>query len=263
MPEEQIETGKEAAGGAGQQQTGNSATADGQQNATQDAAGNQNDEVAGLKAAAQAERTKRQEAETKLAQTQQQMQILSANTPQGQQQVTQQPASMFMQAAKQLGYNPDYLTPEETGHIMDTLLQYVVQHQQDAAFTTSHADFDEIVGKVVNGIFQESPHLQKVFDTNPGLRQAFLNTGLTPSIKLIAYQMVKNSPDYQATLKEAGMTEEQKKALEAETAIKAANAVASISSVQGGGNLDRAAQLAGMNDAEFKAEKDKVIDQAT
>ncbi len=262
MPE-QIETGKEDAGGADQQQTGKGATADGQQNATQDAAGNQNDEITGLKAAAQAERTKRQEVETQLAQTKQQIQILSANAPQGQQQVAQQPTSMFMQAAKQLGYDPEYLTPVETGHVMDTLLQYVVQHQQDAAFTTSHTDFDEIVGKVVNGIFQESPHLQKVFDTNPGLRQAFLNAGLTPSTKLIAYQMVKNSPGYQATLKEAGMTEEQKKVLEAEAAIKAANSVASISSVQGGGNLDRAAQLSGMNEAEFKVELDKKMAEGT
>lgn len=263
-----IETGtQQAAGDADQQQAGNNdATADGQQGATQDAAGSQSEEVKGLKAAAQAEREKRQTAEAQTTQLQQQMQIMQANQPQGQQ-VQQQavPAqtTMFMQAVKQLGYDPDLLSAEETGHVMEMLLQFVGQSQQDSAFTASHPDFDEVVGKVIAGRFQESPHLQKVFESNPGLRQAFRNQGLTPSTKLIAYQMVKSSPEYQASIKEAGMTEEQKKAAEAEAAIKAANATASISSVQGGGNLDRGAALAGMNDAEFKIELDKKIAQAT
>ena len=262
MPET-IETGtKETPGDADQGNTGNNDAAGGQQTVTQDAAGSQEKEAEGLKAAAQAERTKRQEAETKNAQLQQQMQIMSAN--QGQQQAATQPqTSMFMQAAKQLGYDPDYLSPEETGHVMDTLLQYMAQGQQDVVFNASHPDFDEVVGKVVNGTFQESPHLQKVFETNPGLRQAFHSTGLTPSTKLIAYQMVKNDPTYQTTVKEAGMTDEQKKAAEADAKIKAANTVGSISNVQGSGNLDRGANLAGMTDEEFQKEKEKVMDRAT
>ena len=60
------------------------------------------------------------------------------------------------------------------------------------------------------------------------------------------------------------MTEDQKKAAEAEATLKAANATASISAAQGsGGNLDRATALASMNDAEFQKEKDKVINQDT
>ena len=261
-----IETGnvEEVAGDAGQQDTGNKGDAsDGQKAAPQDAAGNQN-EVNGLKAAATAERVKRQEAEAVTAQLQQQMQILQANGTQGHPaQAPQQPTSMFMQIAKQLGYDPEYLTPVETGNVMDTMMQFMSQNQQNSAFDASHSDFNEVVGKVVNGIFQESVHLQKVFDTNPSLRQAFSGLGLTPHSKLIAYEMVKNSPGYQATLAEASMTDEQKKSLEAEAAIKAANSTASISSVQGGGNLDRQAQLVGMSDVEFRQELDKKMGEAT
>ncbi len=260
---EEIITGKEeGAGGAGQPKPGNNdIPAGGQPGVAQGAAGNQNKEAEGFKSAYEAEKTKRQEAEAATAQVQQQMQIMSANAQPGQQ--TQQPTSMFMQAAKSLGFDPEFMTPAETGQVMDTLMQYMAQNQQSIAFDTSHSDFSEVVGKMVNNVFQESPHLQKVFDTNPELRQAFRTLGLTPSTKLIAYQMVKNSPEYQAAQTTEDMTEEQKAAAEAEAKIKAANSQASISSVPGGGNLDRGAAVAAMNDAEFKVELDKKMSEAT
>ena len=260
-----IETGNTeiVAGDAGQQakDAGNKdATAGGQQDTTQDAAGSQSDEVAGLKAAAAAERVKRQDVEAQNVQLQQQMSVANANQSVDTQQAA--PTSMFMQAAKFHGFDPEFMTPAETGQVMDTLMQFMAQGQQNATFDASHSDFKDIVGSVVNGVFVESPHLLKVYESNPGLRQAFSGLGLSANTKLIAYQMVKNSPEYQATIKTEGLSDEQKAAVDATAKIAAANKTASISSVQGGGNLDRGAALAGMTDVEFKQELDKKMAEA-
>ena len=110
-------TGTEQAGDADQNTGNNDATADVQQGDTQDAAANQ--EAEGLKAAAVAERTKRQAAETEAQGLRDQL-ALQAQTPQTQ---PQKQVSLSQAVAKQLGIDIEYATPEEICQINEGVLQ--------------------------------------------------------------------------------------------------------------------------------------------
>lgn len=137
---------------AGQQQTGNNGiAADSQQEANQDAAGNQNDEVTGLKAAAEAERKKRQEAEEQAAYAQRQLElnqqqaVVSAN----------QPKTSAEQALADLGITADDLYGENQLRFIERKDQIdKAQTQQQQAmfsvhqFITQHPDINEVVGSV-------------------------------------------------------------------------------------------------------------------
>ncbi len=251
---DEIETGTKA--GDADQNTGEKAQVDGQSVASSAAEGNQQKEADGLKAGIQAEREKRQATETENATLKQQLELVKANPPQ-QQTAVQPKESAFLTIAKTMGYDPEYMTPAETGNVMDQMLQLVSQSNEHNAFIASHADFNEVVGKVVNGVFQESTHLAEIFNANPGLRRAFTTLGNTASANYIAYEMVTESAVYKKAMAEVALTDEQKAELEAKTKIDAANKTASISAAQGGGNVDRAGQLATLTDAEFKVVLEK------
>ncbi|KKL91442.1 hypothetical protein LCGC14_1894630 [marine sediment metagenome] len=97
------------AGDAGQQNTGAGSTAGGQQAANPAAGDNQDAQVEAFKAKALDETTKRQAAEEQVTNMQQQMSILTANQPQGQQ--TQQPQNIVTQIIQQasLAFLPLYI----------------------------------------------------------------------------------------------------------------------------------------------------------
>jgi len=260
MPEEN-ETGESNADAAGQPQAGVVSGTEGVPQATAPAAEGNQGEIEGLKAAAVAEREKRQAAEANVQLLKDQMSVVAANAPQTPAQPTQ---TLYQQIAKNLGYDDEeYLTGEQQGHVLDAMIQVVASRQAEGVFMSEHSDYEKVVGVMnVTGRFQEAPPLKRVLDKNPGLRAALGSIGDNPSAKMIAYELAVKDPQYQEELKKEGMTEEQKKAMEAEAAIKAANAPASISSVPGGGNLDKVAAINAMSDEEFRTRQQKIIDQA-
>ncbi len=175
MPDEE-KKGTENAGGTDQQDTGKKGvTADGQQDTTQGAAGNQ-DEVAGLKEAAKAEREKRQLAEEALRVSNEQMAILQANPVQVQAQV-QQPVTTYEQAMVDVGVDKDYMSPDDTIKVMARKDQLDAnknaQTSQIAAnqqFAFSHSDYSDVVGRQVGTQFVPSAELAELLQRKPHLR---------------------------------------------------------------------------------------------
>ena len=258
MAVEQIDTGENKEIAAESQETGDKvATEDGLQ--TDSSAAESSQKMVPL-SALEAEREKRQTAEAKA-------EILATQATQEQPQPAQQAApvqgSMFKQVATHLGYDPEeeYLTTSQTGHIVDTCMQLMLQQQNESSYMASHSDYEEVVGKTVNGRFVESPALKKVLEDNPELRQGLGPIANTPSAQIIAYNMVKKlHPDYQ---KAEGLSEAEKKELNAKKVIDAANKKqVSVSAVPGGGQVDKASQIAAMTDEEFAAHKDAVMAKA-
>jgi len=280
MPE-QNQAGVSNADATGQQtgqtdKTGDGSAAGGQQTAAQAAAGTQNadtakttaDEVAGLKAAAVAERTKRQEAEAAAKTYQDQLAVAMANRPAQQTQAPQQ-TSAFKQIAGSLGIDPEYATPEQQGQIIEAMVNSKVQQlanqQVSSQFATQHSDYANVVGRVnpITRIFEIAPPLQRVFQKNPSLQLAMQSLADNPHAGMIAYQLATSDPDYIAEKVKADMTPEQKKAAEAQAAINAANTQQSVSSATGaGGNLDKAQIIANESDAEFQIRKQTIMDKA-
>lgn len=257
MPE-QKEAGESQAGAAGQQETGESKTADGQQVTTPAAEGNQ-DEVAGLKAAAVAEREKRQAIEVENQNLRDQAALDAAKPPQPK--VEQEP--VFNQIAKSMGFDIDYMTPMEIGQVTAAMVEMKVgqvsQQLNQQSFESSHSDYAEVVGVQVGNTFQYAPPLQRTLNANPALASALKNS---PNAGLLAYEIAKNDPQYLADKAEKEKSDDLKAAEKAETITKAANKQLSISAAKGGGQLDQAAAVAAMSDEEFAVHNQKIMDQA-
>lgn len=257
MPEEN-KTGNEQAGDADQDTGNNTATADGQQGGAQDAAGNQ-DEVAGLKAAAVAEREKRQIAETDAQNIRDQLAIINAQRAEQAPQQAKQ-VGLYQAVAKQLGIDPEYATPEEQGTIFNGMLQVTSGQQSEQSFVNSHSDYAEVVGiSGPGGQFQYAPPLLRALRANPALANALNNS---PNKAVLAYEIAKNDPQYLTEQAEVAKSDDTKAAEKAEAKINAANQQLSVSAAKGGGELDQSAALAAMNDEEFAIHNQKIMDKA-
>jgi len=157
------------------QTTGIDAAAGVQQDVTSDAAGNQ-DEVAGLKAAAAEERKKRQDIEAQLKLQQDQMLLMNANAPQTQ---IQQPKSEYEQAIIDLGYDPEYLTEPERGNVFARMTQNMnvrnsqnAQAQANQQFINANPDYNEAVGRQVGNQFIPSAEITEILQRKPHLTAA-------------------------------------------------------------------------------------------
>lgn len=257
MPEEN-KTGTEQTGDADQKTGNNDVAADVQQGATQDAAGNQDEKIAGLTAAAVAEREKRQVAETDAQNLRDQM----AMREQAQQPVQpEQPKGLYQAVAKQLGIDSELASPEEQGKIFNGMLQITSGQQSEQSFINSRPDYAEVVG--VNGPggqFQYAPPLLRALKGNPALASALNNS---PNKAVLAYEIARQDPQYIVDVKEAAKSDDTKAAEKAKAAIDKKNTQLSISAAKGGaGTLDNAARRAGQNDAEFLAENEQIMAKA-
>lgn len=256
MAEEQ--KGTEQAGDADQQNTGNNDAAAGvQQGDTQDAAGNQ-DEVIGLKAAAVAEREKRQAAEAETQNLRDQIAITTANAQQATQPAKQ--IGLYQAVAKQLGVDPEFATPEEQGQIFNGMLQVTSGQQSEQSFMNSHPDYANVVGVYgPGGQFQYAAPLLRALKVNPALTNALNNS---PNKAVLAYEIASKDPQYLADKAEAAKSDDTKAAEKAEAKINAANQQLSVSAAKGGGQLDQVAAIAAMSDEEFAAHNQKIMDKA-
>ncbi len=253
------ETGNEEAGGADQKNAGNNDAAAGvQQSDTQDAAGNQ--EVEGLKAAAIAEREKRQAAETELQNVRDQNALLS------QQQVTQtkpqEQVSLSKAVAKQLGIDIELATPEEICQINEGVLQITSGQQVEQSFINTHPDYAQVVGTTLpSGQFQPAAPLSRALKGNPALQSALQNS---PNKAVLAYSIACQDPQYLKEQVEAAKSDDTKAAEKAAAEIEAKNKQLSISAAKtGGGNLDDAARRAAQTDEEFLKENEQIMAKAT
>lgn len=247
--EAEVKTGEEVVAAAAEQtNTGIEAEAvDGQQTATPDAGETQEvvetDEVHGLKAAAAAERQKRQAAEAQVAAlTQQQTQ--AAQAPQQAQQTATQ-TDLYQRVLQHHGLQDEpYLTTEQTGQVMrtmDTVRQAEAAQQQ---FRSSTPDFADVVGYVTpQGAPVMSPHLQAFLSKNPHLQQAALSN------EQVAYQLVSTDPDYLAA-KAAAVAPVVPVV---PTTVPVNKGQVSISAAPGGGAIDKSAHYRGMTPAELQA----------
>ena len=175
MPDEK--TDKKNAGDV-VQQTGTETVVDGQQQTTQDAAGNQ-DEVTGLKAAAEAERKKRQDLEAQIKLQQDQMALIQAN-PVQQQVQAQQPLSDYDQAKTNLGIaGEDYIDESQRGAIyteVNRITNIRTQRTQgvlaNQRFMVTHSDYSEVVGRQVGNQMVPSAEITEILQRKPYLNAA-------------------------------------------------------------------------------------------
>jgi hypothetical protein len=175
----------------------------------------------------------------------------------------QQPTDFYSQTVRSLGYEPtEYLSPEQQGHVFNTMFQAISVSQTDAAFMDAHPDFSQVVGTsdAAGNLITAAP-LQRVLAKDPHLRQAILSS---PHGKRLAYQLAVGDPVYQESLKTKDLPPDVKAAADAKAVVEAASRQASISAAgTGQGTLDKAAVVANMTDEEFKVYKDKIIARAT
>ena len=251
------QTGTEESGGADQKTGNNDAAAGVQQGDTQGAAGNQ-DEVEGLKAAAVAEREKRQAAESETQNLKDQI-ALQAAQPKIE---PVKQASLSQAVAQQLGIDLEIATPEEICRINEGVQQVISGQQSEQSFMHSHPDYAEVVG--VNGPggqFQYAPPLTRALKANPALASALQSS---PNKAVLAYEIASKDPQYLAEQTEKAKSDETKAAEKAVVKIDAANKQLSISDAKGGGgSLDNGARRAAQTDAEFLAENEKIMAKAT
>ena len=253
MAEEQ--TGTEQTGDADQKTGNNDATAVVQQGDTQDAAGNQ-DEVAGLKAATVAEREKRQATEVENQTLRDQMAVMAQQAPQ-----QQEKTSLSQAVAKQLGIDIQVATAEEICQINEGVLQVMSGQQSEQSFINTHSDYAKVVGTTLpGGQFQPAPPLLRQLHENPALSSALQNS---PNKAVLAYSIASKDPQYLTELADAAKSSDTKAAENAEAKINAANQQLSVSAVkEGGGTLDKAAEIRAMSDKEFEAHNQVIMDKA-
>ena len=252
------QTGTEQAGDADQKTGNNDATTDVQQGDTQDAAGNQDDKVAGLTAGIAAEREKRQAAEADVQNLKDQI----ALQPQVSQATPEKQVSLSQAVAKQLGIDITFATPEEICQINEGVLQVMSGQQSEQSFINSHPDYAEIVGVTLpNGVFQPAAPLSRELNANPALNDALRNS---PNKAVLAYSIASKNSQYLTEQAEKAKSDEVKAAEKAEASIKAANQQLSVSAAKkGGGQLDQGAAVAAMNDEEFRKHNEKIMAKAT
>ena len=256
--EENTGTDETVVDDAGQlDESGNDDSALGEQDATQDAAGQDDKSVEGLKAAAVAERNKRQVAEAKAQTLQEQMAVVLANRQEPQ--PKGKAADIFSQMGIQVEDDDDYLTAGQVKTVLNGLVNEVRGALTTRDQRANYPDYEQVVGKQVGNTFQYAPPLKKALENNPALISALQNS---PNAAMLAYEIAKNDPDYKAVKKQSGKTATQIAAENAESKINAANKKLSVSAARGGGTLDSAAAVAAMTDVEFSAYNQKIMDKA-
>ena len=219
------------------------------------AEGNQ-EEVEGLKAAAIAEREKRQAAETDVQNLRDQIALQPQQTTQPQKQV-----SLSQAVAKQLGIDIEIATPEEICQINEGVMQVTSGQQSEQSFINSHPDYAEVVGvTLLNGVFQPAAPLSRELKANPALADALRSS---PNKAVLAYSIASKNSQYLTELAEKAKPDDTKAAEKAEAKIKAANKQLSISEAKGGGQLDQAAATAAMSDEEFRKHNEAIMAKAT
>lgn len=182
---------------------------------------------------------------------QQQMAVAAANPKQDSVQ-----KNLFEQVQDQLGLGDrDWLNAKETGEVQTRVLQIVTTHAQNQAFIESHPDYASVVGSYVNGKFVPAASMRRVLSKLPNTAQIVLSS---PGAGKAIYEIVKADPDYIKSQTKDEITPEQKAAADAAATLENANRQASISSVQGGGNLDRVSQIQQMSDADFDKHWEKI-----
>ena len=210
-----------------------------------------------MKAAAVAEREKRQAAEAENQSLRDRLALMS--TPQAQSAPQKQTLSQAV--AKQLGIDIEIATPEEICQINEGVLQIISGQQTEQSFISSHADYAEVVGVTLpNGAFQPAAPLSRVLKENPALVSALQNS---PNKAVLAYSIASKDPQYLKEQAEKAKSEDTKAAEKAAAKIEAANKQISISDAKGGGgNLDKAAAIAAMSDEEFRKHNEEVMAKA-
>ena len=231
------------------------AAADGQQGASQDAAGDQDARLNAAITMANTEKEKRQTAEADAQAAKEQIAILSAAPKQDMQAVQK---SIYVQLAERRGIDPEFPSAEENGLIMQDMLQLNNVQNQQQSFITSHPDYSDVVGSSLpNGGFSIAGPLKRVIANNPDLASKI--AGLDPAV---VYQLAVTDPTYQKELAENAKPDDIKAAEKAEAAIKAAAQKASVSNAGGSGSLDKAGEIAGMSDADFDEHIEKIKSEA-
>jgi len=220
------------------------------------AEGNQ-EEVAGLKAAAVAEREKRQIAEADAQTLRDQLAIQAAQT----QAQPQRQMSLSQSVAKQLGIDLELATPEEICQINEGVLQVTSGQQTEQSFINSHPDYAEVVGVTLpNGVFQPAAPLSRELKANPALADALRSS---PNKAVLAYSIASKDPQYLKEQAEKGKSAETIAGEKAAASIKAANTQLSVSAAKGGGTLDNAARRQAQTNEEFLAENEEIMAKAT
>ena len=178
-----------------------------------------------------------------------QMTIATANRPPVQK-------NLFEQTAESLGLGDrEWLNAKETGEVQARVLQIVTTHAQNQAFMEAHPDYATVVGSYVGRNFVPAVSLQRVLKKLPKTAQIVLSN---PNAGQAVYELVKNDPDYIKSQGGGDLTPAQKAAADAAATLEAANRQASISSVQGGGNLDKQSQIEQMSDEDFDKHWNKI-----
>lgn len=232
--------------------TGNEdAPAVGQQDAPQDAAGDQDAKLNAAITMANTEKEKRQTAEAEAQSAKDQVAVLAAAPKPD---VAGSQKSLYVQIAERRGIDPEYPTPQENGLIMEDMMQMTNVQNQQTAFIAAHPDYSEVVGvSLPNGGFDIAAPLKRVIASNPALASKL--AGLDPAI---AYQLAVTDPTYQKEVADNAKPADIKAAEKAEEAIKAAAQKASVSNAGGGGTLDKAAEIAAMSDEDFDKHIEKL-----
>ncbi len=216
----------------------------GQQDAPQDAAGDQDAKLNAAITMANTEKEKRQTAEAATQAAQDQVAILTAAPKPD---VSGSQKSLYVQLAERRGIDPEFPTPQENGLIMEDMLQLNNVQNQQQTFIASHPDYSEVVGiSLPNGGFNIAAPLKRVIASNPALASKIAS--LDPAI---VYQLAVTDPTYQKELADNAKPADIKAAEKAEEAIKAATQKASVSNAGGGGTLDKAGEIAAMSDEDF------------
>lgn len=172
MEVEQTQTVEQKAGDGDQQQqtVDDGGNAGVQQTTNPDDEGNQDVKLKASIAMANAEKEKRQTAEQQVATLTQQMQLIQ-NNPAQQPQVPAQQDTLFIQCAKQLGYEIDYLTGEQHGHVLQLMIQVQSNVAATQGFLQNHPDFTQVVGTInQQGQIVPSAELMKIITEKPHLR---------------------------------------------------------------------------------------------
>ncbi len=194
----------------GAQETANQTAEDSAQQTATESQDGADKESEGLKAAAVAEKKKRQEAEAQLQAAQQTVQtVQQQNMLLQQSQQPQQPKTTYEQAVMEAGLQDEsYLNQEQQAQIFarkDQLDNQKFQQQQAMAqnnqFAITHDDYAEAVGTTdpMTGAFIPSQELNELLTKKPYLRQV-ANSSAQAAYELVVQERTLNEYSQQQTV---------------------------------------------------------------
>ena len=229
---------------------------DGQGDGTGDGDQDQNAKLNAAITMANAEKDKRQAAETEAQTAKDQLALMATHSPQ---QPTVEQKTLYRNVAERLGIDPELADPEEQGRIFETMLNVSMVQQQQGSFINSHTDYADVVGVTLsNGQFQAAPPLMRVMKENPALARSLMQN---PNAE-IAYALASKDPQYLKEKADKGKPADVKAAEKAEEAIKAAAKKVSISAAGSAGSVDKTAEIAGKSDEELDEYIEKIKSEA-